>query len=655
MTSWPARPPAKLEERIAVEPDGTVVAYSGKVELGQGIRTAFARIVAEELDVPAARVRVVLGETDHVPWDMGTFGSMSVAFDGATLRTAAARARELLVQRASETLGVPASELSTGNGRVVARDGRSVSYAELVLRAPLAGVLAEASPEPHAPEPHESAPSRIEARDIVTGRARYAADVKPPGMLHGYVLHPPAMGERVRSVDERAARAMPGVVLVAHDGDFAGVVAERESQAVAAARALVVRWTAASGPSTMPADFVLRRDEGVERAFTGAARQIAAVYHVPHIAHASIGPSAAVADVREGEVDVYVSTQRPFGLRDAIAETLGLAPERVHVHPQAMSGVYGRGNMHDVALDAVRLSRLVRGPVRVQWTREDEFRFSPCRPELHARVSAALDSGGAILGWRYDETTNPHTYGTGGPPQVMAITSGRNAIPPYDVGAADIALHVVPGAVRTGAFRSLAASPNVFAIESFVDELAHATGSDPISFRLVHTRDPRLVRVLETVRARSEWGRPRAAGSGVGVACTIYHGTYVAEVAEVSVAQGGRITLEQVWCAVDAGRLVHPDGARNQIEGGVQQAASYALLERLAHDGGRVTTSTWRDYPIATFDDAPRSIDVVFTSEAGVPTTGMGEPGSVPTSAAIANAIFAATGTRLRDLPLRLT
>ncbi|HVB37424.1 MAG TPA: molybdopterin cofactor-binding domain-containing protein, partial [Vicinamibacterales bacterium] len=480
-------------------------------------------------------------------------------------------------------------------------------------------------------------------------------DVRLPGMLRGHVRHPVVDGSHLVSVDDRESRALPGVVTIVRDGDFVGVVAERDEQAQAAAAALDLRWEAAPPDDSVAFDGLLRDDPGTDDTIAGAARRFDARYRVPHIAHASIGPGAAVADVREGEAHLYVAVQRPFGLRDEAAALLGLPPERVHVHPQTMGGMYGRGNMNDAALDAVRLSRAVRRPVLVQWTRAEEFRLSPQRPLLDARVEAALDADGRIAAWRYDVLTNPHTYGMGRrPARVVEMTSGRNAVPPYRLGSARVRLRVVPGDVRSGAFRSLAAALNVFAIESFVDELAHAAGQDPVAFRLQLVDDGRLRRVIETVRAESRWDRrPRDAGRGFGMACAIYHGTYVAEVAEVRVRPDGRIGLERVWCAVDAGRLVHPDGARNQIEGGVQQAASWTLMEELRLRGADVETASWRDYPIATFLDAPQAIDVVFMNDdQAVPSTGVGEPGSVPTAAAIANAVFATTGVRVRDLPI---
>jgi CO/xanthine dehydrogenase Mo-binding subunit len=654
--AWPPRRPERVEQRIVIEPDGTVLARSGKVEYGQGLRTGFARIVAEELDVSVARVRVELGETDRVPWDMGTFGSLSTATDGKSLRAAAAQARHLLLNRAAGRLGLPAAELDTRDGQVVAHDGRAVSYQDLVTGDPLSGPVPTtmAGGRPAAPVP--DVPLRLEAHDIVTGHARYPADVRLPGMLRGQILHPPVSGARLLSVDERAARAIPGVVAIVHDEDAVGAVAQRDEQAVAAIQALQADWSPPEVAGVPPCDLVLRRDAGVEATLAASPDTLRAEYHVPPISHASIGPSAAVADVREDGADLYVATQRPFGLRDEAAQLLGLPSERVRVHPQAMSGMYGRGNVNDAALDAVRLSRAARRPVLVQWTRTDEFRLSPHRPMLDATVQAAFDSTGAIAAWRYQARTNPHTYGGGiESPQLLEITCGRNAVPPYRLERAEVSVQVVPSESRTGAFRSLAAAPHVFAIESFVDELADAARQDPLAFRLGLIDDHRLRRVLETVRERSHWDqRPRKAGRGrgFGVACAVYHGTAVAQVAEVVVAPSGRVGLERVWCAVDPGRLVHPDGARNQIEGGIQQAASWTLLEELRIGDGKVLTATWHDYPIATFADAPREIDVVFTPEPGADSTGIGEPGSVPLGAAIANAVFAASGARVRRLPL---
>ena len=651
MTIWGATAPERVEDRIAIEPDGAITVKSGKVEYGQGIRVGFARIVADELHVPIDRVHVLLGETDIVPWDMGTFGSMSTAVDGAKLRRAAAFARTLLLDRASQRWGVAACTLRIEGGYIKARDRRSVTFAELVHENPLTG---EVPSDPIDGTPHAATssdlPQRFEAIEVVTGRRTYPADIRLHGMLRGHVLHGPTLDARLRSLDEGGARKMPGVVSVVRDGDFVGVVAERDEQARAATVAMRAIWGRSERTQTAPTNLMLRKDEGTDRALAAATRTFKASYRAPHVAHAALGPSAAVADVRDDGIDLYVATQRPFGLRDEVAQILAVPTEMVHVHPQGMGGMFGRGGMNDAALEAVRLSRAVRCPVLLQWTREEEFRLSPARPMLAATIVAGLDATGRIVAWRSSIETNQFAYIAGAPARVLAETSGRNAIPAYDLGNVDVSLTVRSGAIKTGAFRSLAAAPNIFASESFMDELAALNGQDPIAFRVRHLTDQRLVSVLEIVREQSHWND--RGGRALGVACAVYQGTYIAQVVEVAIREN-LIRLERVWCAVDAGRLVHPDGARNQIEGGIQQAASCALLEELTIAPDGVRTATWRDYPIATSLDAPTAIDVSLITDSACPSTGIGEPGFVPTAAALANAFYAATSGRLRQLPLR--
>lgn len=645
-----------IEERIRVEPDGDVTALSGKVEFGQGIRTAFAQLVADELELPMDRVRVVLGDTGLVPFDAGTVGSHSIHQDGSLLRRAAAAARLELVRRASVRLGVPPDRLETAAGAVrVIGGGAGIGYGALVADGPLTGPIPDDLPvrRPEGARLLGTTQSRVEARDIVTGRARYVADVRLPGMLRGQVLHPPSRGASLVSLDDAVARTLPGVVAIVRDGDFAGVVAERDEQARAAVDALEAEWRSAPIEERPALDFPMRRDGDVAAALASAATTVEASYSLPYISNAPIGPSAAVADVGPDGAVLYVGTHRPFGLRAQAAALLSLPEERVRVIPQLSSGTYGRNSIGDAALEAVRLSRGAGRPVLVQWTREEEFALSPVRPAAYMEIAAGLSADGTITAWRYDEHTNVHTYSGVLNPQVAPHTSGRNAVPPYRVPALAVTLHVEPTPVRTASFRSLAAAENVFAIESFMDELAEHAGIDPLDFRLRHLDDPRLRAVLERVADACDWpGRPRGDGRGLGLACTLYHGTYVAHAALVSVAARGRVHLERMWCAIDPGLVVNPDGVRNQTEGGIQQSASWTLLEELGHRDGRITTTGWDTYPIATFADAPTSIEVILAGDPSNEPTGVGEPGSVPTAGAIANAVYAACGARVRDLPL---
>jgi CO/xanthine dehydrogenase Mo-binding subunit len=648
---WDRREPERLEQRIRIEPDGAITALSGKIEFGQGIRTAFAQIVADELDVPIERVNVVLGDTDLVPFDAGTFGSHSVAQETPLLRNAAAFARRELIERASAKLGLTQEKLDTEAGAVVG-GGKRVPYAELVDSEPLAGTVPDrvaVMPEERRryagrPMPH------VEAHDIVTGRATFVADVRLPGMARGAIVRPPARGAKLRSVDDTAARKMPGVVAIVRQGDVVGVVAEREEQARAAAAAVDTEWHAipVEGPT---AEVPMRSDAGVDEKLRGASVRIAQTYVLPPIASAPIGPSAAVADVRADRATMYVGTHRPFGVRAQVAKIVGLPEERVRVLPQITSGTYGRNSAADAAVEAAILSKGSGRPVLLQWTREEEFAWSPSRPEAVLEIAAGLDDDGRIVAWRYDEHTNVHTA-AGLDPQVLGVTSGRNAIPPYAGFAARVTLHIEPTRLRTANFRSLAAAENVFAIESFVDELAVASDQDPLAFRLRHLEDPRLRRVLERVAERSGWGERRTGRRGKGLACTVYHGTYVAQVAEVEVSLSGAVRLVKVWCVVDPGETLNPEGVRNQIEGGIQQSASWTLKEELLHRDGRVMNTGWDTYPIATFRDAPESIEVFVEGDESAPPTGVGEPGAVPTAGAIANAVYVASGARLRSVPL---
>jgi CO/xanthine dehydrogenase Mo-binding subunit len=644
----------RLEERIRVDPDGSVTAFSGKIEFGQGIRTAFAQLVANELDLPMERVRVVMGDTGLVPFDFGTFGSHSVEQEAPALRRAAAFARSLLIDRASARLGIPTKRLDTKNGVVADGDGKRLDYGDLVRDAPLAGEVPEDVPLlPPARWRHIGRPlARVEARDIVTGRARYTADIRIDGLARGAMARPPARGARATHVDDQAARAMPGVIAVVHAADVVGVVAEREYQARAAADVLDIDWEIPRHEERTTQVVPLREDTATDAALASAKTSRSATYTLPSIANASIGPSVAVVDVRIDSATVYAGTHRPFGLRDAVAARVGLPQDSVRVMPQMSSGTYGRSSAPDVSIEAAVLSKHAHRPVLVQWSRAEEFAYSPSRPEAVLEVTAGLDGDGQIVAWRYDEHTNVHTA-AGPDPRVAAMTSGRNAVPPYAIAKASVTLHVEPTPLRTANFRSLAAAENVFAIESFVDELAHASGQDPLAFRLRHVDDPRLRRVMERAAEVSGYGGKKPADRrGLGFACTLYHGTYVAQVVEVEVPTSGAVRVLRVWCVIDPGLVVNPDGVRNQVEGGIQQSASWTLLEELRHKGGRVATTSWDTYPIATFRDAPESIQVWVEGEASAPSTGVGEPGAVPTSAAIANAVFAACGARVRDVPL---
>jgi CO/xanthine dehydrogenase Mo-binding subunit len=631
----------RLEERLRIEPDGTVVALSGKVEYGQGIRTAFAGMVAEELGLDPDAIQVVLGDTAAVPYDAGTYGSFSTRTDGVVLAQAAAIARRILLERAAERLGT--TELEIGGGEVRARDGRKLGFGELVAGAPLTGDVPEDTPvRPVSRQLHHR-----EARAIVMGEARYVADMRVPGMLRGAVLHPPVHGARLRNVDEAAARAVPGVTHVIRQGDFVGVLADASSAAArAGVAALAAEWDAPAPVTGSERCVVLRDDAHVPNTTV----EIEAEYEFPRVANAPIGTSVALAEVRADGVTIHAATQRPFGIRDVLANVMRLPPEQIRVIAGLTTGTYGRNNAPEVAIEAARLSRAAGAPVLVEWSRADELRASPHRPEVDVQVRAGLSASGQLV-WSSEVVTEPHVAGPEGmtlPDDILAMTAGRNAVPAYDL-AGRVELRVIPAPVKTGALRSLAGAPNVFAIESAIDELALKAGEDPLALRLRFCgREPRLRRALERVAEQAGWGKRR----GLGIACAEYHDSYVAIAAEVDVASSGKVRLARAWCAVDAGVIVNPDGAKSQIEGGIVQGMSWTLLEELRHKDGRVLAAGWDAYPIATFRDAPASIEIVFTHDGKARPTGVGEVGAVPIGAAIANAVVSAGGARVRRLPL---
>ncbi|MBM4411770.1 MAG: xanthine dehydrogenase family protein molybdopterin-binding subunit, partial [Chloroflexi bacterium] len=390
----------------------------------------------------------------------------------------------------------------------------------------------------------------------------------------------------------------------------------------------------------------------VDAALAGEARTIQVEYSLPYLTNAPIGPSGAVADVRGDGATVYSGTQRPFIVRAAAAGITGLAESAIEVVAMRSSGTYGRNMADDAALEAVRLSHAIKQPVLVQWTREDEFQCSSYRPAAFIEATAALTADNRVAAWRYALATHAHIAHQTESAQLAAVTAGSGAFPPYSIPAAAIFLHVERAPIRTAAFRSLAGAENVFAIESLMDELAALAGEDPISFRRKHISDQRLAAVLDLVAERSGWaGAPKGGGRGLGVACTVFDHTPCAMVADVGVDDRGRVRVHRIWCAIDPGLTINPDGVRNQVEGAILQATSVALMEELKHRNGRITTSGWDTYPIVTFREAP-SIEVIVAGLAEYDSTGVGEIGTVPPAAAIANAVFAASGVRVRELPL---
>jgi nicotinate dehydrogenase subunit B len=702
----------QLREWLDLSVDGVVTIRPGKVEYGQGVWTALAQIAAEELDVGLDQVRVAGVSTAGSPDEGVTSGSRSIQDCGGALRQVCAQVRAAFLAGAAEKLGTDAAGLTVRRGSAStgpastgpastgpastgsASTGTSqagLSYWSLDETA-LLDRAAQLSVAPKPPAQWSvagrSAP-RIDLPDKATGRPRFLHDLVLPGMLFGRVIRPPGPAATLDGVGQADLPA--GVVVQVRDGSFLGVIAGTDRVAVAAAAELAqaARWTVRESlpdeddlkgfllsQPTEDQPVVERRDA---EAAGQAGRTVTAEYTRPFIAHGSMAPSCAIARWDGEQVSVWAHTQGPFPLRRALATGLGLDPAQVTVRHVEGAGVYGHNASDDAAADAVLLARAVPGrPVRVMWSRPDELSWGPLGPAMLARLSAGLDSGGRIRTWRQDVWSNGFVGrpGTGGEPRLLALShmaggtpisaaldgvpSGamgatRNAVPAYDIPDLEVTRHrLLTMPLRTSSLRSLGAFLNVFAIESFMDELAAAAGADPAGFRLAHLSDPRARRVIEEAAAMSGWAHRdegRDEGTGFGLAFARYKGIsgYCAAVAEV--AADTSVSLRRLWLAVDVGRVINPDGVINQVEGGAIQSASWALRERVRFDRTRITSVTWESYPILRFSEVPE-VAVRIVAAPGEPETGAGELAQGPVAGAIGNAVADAVGVRVRDLPL---
>lgn len=681
-----------LDSWIRIDADETITAFTGKAELGQGIRTALTQIAAEQLAVDFGRVKLQTADTALTPDEGYTAGSHSLQDSGTALMNAAAQVRQLLVAEAAARAGVGPEAMTTQNGVVVAPDGRRFSYGALVSGQMLHVQAASQSPlvEPgHYAVMNRSIP-RIDIPPKVTGGAAFVQDLRPSGMVHARVIRPPSYGARLTSVDAESAQRMPGVIKIVRDGDFLAVVAEREFQAIEAMRVLAsaTRWQeTAKLPAAqdlpaylagLPADDVTVLDR--QQAAPAGAKSLSAVYSRPYLAHGSIGPSCALAHFDNDALTVWTHTQGVYPDRDAIAEMLGMQKDKVRCIHSEGSGCYGHNGADDAAADAALIARAVPGrPVRVQWTREQEHAWEPYGPAMLVKVEAALDDGGGIVNWDYAVWSNTHSTRPGSagsllaarslaqsfpepPPKPIPMPEGggdRNAIPIYRLPSARVIYHFLPTMpVRVSALRSLGAHVNVFAIESFMDELAAAAHADPVAFRLKHLDDQRARDVVSAAASRFGWQsgpRTKAPGRGQGFAFARYKNlaAYCAVACEVEVdSDTGRVRMRRAAAAVDAGQVVNPDGIANQIEGAILQSMSWTLFEQVTFDERRITSVDWASYPILRFSAVPDSMEVEIVNRPGLPFLGAGEAGQGPAAAALANAIADATGKRFRDLPI---
>ncbi|MFM0478689.1 xanthine dehydrogenase family protein molybdopterin-binding subunit [Paraburkholderia strydomiana] len=679
-----------LDAWIRIDAAGKVTVHTGKVELGTGVRTALLQVAAEELDMAPSLITFLTADTGASPDEGLTAGSHTIADSGSALLNAAAQVRGLLVDAAATHFGVQSGELIARNAVIKAPDGRAMTYGEAVRLVDLHRVATPTSPlkDPAKFDVIGTSLQRLDIPAKVTGLPSYVQDMTMPGMLHARVVMPPVYEAKLLETNAPEILKMPGVVKVVRNGSMLAVVAKGEWQAVQAQRALSAgsRWTAGRSlpdPSTVHRDLKQISTEHIEIAnvHTPAgkpAKTLSAKYSKRYMMHGSIGPSCAVALYKDGAMTVWTHSQGVYPLRDGLAEMLSMPKEKIRCIHVEGSGCYGHNGADDVAAHAALIAREMDGaPVRVQWMREQEHTWDHFTPAMVTEVSASLDAGGTIVDWNYSLWSSSHNeriVNAGrlipaqmlekpfapapSVPMVQPEGGGdRNAIPLYAFPNMHVMNNFSPTMpLHTSAMRSLGAHMNVFSIEATMDELAAAAGADPVAFRLKHMQDPRARDVIELAARRFGWPRPpRKRNHGVGFAFGKYKNlmAYVAIAVEVSVVpETGLVRLEHAEVAVDSGQIVNPDGIRNQIEGGVIQSASWTLYEELQFDTSRIRSFDWSSYPILRYSAAPHSVNVHLIDRPGAPFLGAAEASMGPTAGAIANALFDATGKRLRDMPL---
>ena len=684
----------RLGQWLAIGADGSVTVRSGKVELGQGLRTALAQIVAQALGVAPERIHMISADTQVSPNEGVTAGSLSITDSGGALRQVCAQARGLYLDKAARQLGLSAEQqgqLWVSDGQIGLPGGPALTSYWALADAALLDGPAGPSMETVSPASAQAPLQRLDLPGKVLGRPSFVHDMALPGMLHGAVVQAPSPAARLIDVDLQAVRELPGVVSVLRSGSFLGLVAQTEYQALQARSRLaaLARWEEAPSLPEMqavaeylrqgPVDTsTVSRKEAGEGAAT--AQSLGSSYQRPFLAHASIAPSCALATYTPGQptqLEVWSHTQGVFNLRADLAAMLGLPPEAVRVRHADGAGCYGHNGADDVAGDAALLARAVPGrPVRLQWSREDELSCAPVGAAMVADLQANLDADGRIAHWRHEVWSTGHSMRPGRSPipvlraasmieppferQVainmpLAVGGGaeRNAVPLYDFASHEVISHrVLRMPIRTSSLRSLGAHLNVFAAESFMDELAELAGTDPLTFRLRHLSDARARAVLERAAALAGWTpTPGGEGRGMGLGLTRYKNTGAWCAAVAQVEAGAQLRVERLWLVVDAGRVVSSDGVRNQIEGGAIQTVSWVLKEQVAFDRTRITSTGWDSYPILKFSEVPHLVvDLIDRPEQ--PSLGVGEATHGPVAAAIGNAVYAALGVRMRSMPI---
>src|SRR5262245_31873614 len=650
---------------IHLDEDGRISVFTGKVEVGQNTRTTLTQSVADELHVPLSSVHLVMGDTDVVPFDMGTFGSRSTPTMAPQLRRAAAAAREMLIAMAAEQMKVAPADLKIVDARFVNHDkSKTLTLAEVARGRKLVKVIPEdiAITSPKDWTVAGKSQVKVEARNFVTGKHRYTTDVKRDGMWYGKVVRPAAFNATLVSVDTKAAQAMPDVKIVA-DGNFIGVAAPDQQTATKAANAIAVDWKSPGQPGNKELFDLLRKStnrggrgggEGggggprpqgsVADGLAAADKKLEQTYTVQYIAHAPLEPRAAVAEWNGDRLTVWTGTQRPFGVRGELAEVFHISEDKIRVIVPDTGSGYGGKHTGECAIEAARLARAAGKPVKLTWTREEEFTWAYFRPAGVIEVKSGARNDGTITAWQF---TN---YNSG--PSGIQIK--------YEIPNNDIRFHQSKSPLRQGSYRGLAATANHFARESHIDELANEVKMESLEFRLKNIKDDRLRDVLQAAAKSFGWGKTKpASGHGFGIACGFEKGGYVATCAEVAIEPASsnedktnkRVRIVRVVESFECGAVVNPLHLKNQIEGSIVQAIGGALFESIDFASGKILNPHFANSRSPRFSDMP-SIEVVLIDRKDIPSAGAGETPIVGLAPAVANAIFNATGVRLRTLPL---
>lgn len=648
---WGHHPlPEQISAWLYIDGKGKATVYTGKVEVGQNIRTSLAQSVAEELRAPFHSITLVMGDTDEVPWDAGTFGSRTTPTMGPVLRKMAAAARELLVKAAAEQWRVDATTLTAADGAVTnPKTGQKLGYGAITQGKKLMETVSGEVPlRPATKWTIAGTPvPKADGRDFVTGRHRYPSDIVRAGMLYGKVLRPTGFYATLYSLDTSAAEKMPGVQVI-RDGEFVGVTAPDAWTAEEAVSAIRAEWKVPKQIDNAELFGYLkkhaesRRDaestEKMERALAGSEVRLEREYTVQYIAHAPLEPRAAVAEWENGKLTVWTGTQRPFGVRDQLAQAFRLPEKQVRVLMPDMGSAYGGKHTGECAVEAARLAMAAGKPVKLVWTREEEFTWAYFRPAGVMAIRSGMRRDGILTAW---EQTN--------------INSGPAALEsPYAVEARAADFYEVPEPpLRQGSYRALAATANHFARESHMDELAHEVGMDPLEFRLKNLKDERLKAVFQAAAEKFGWGKEKStAERGFGLAGGTEKGGYVAACAEVEIGADGKVRIRRVVQAWESGAIVNPDGLRNQTMGALVQAIGGGLFEQINFANGKILNPLFSEYRVPRFRDIPE-IEIVLLNRKDLPSAGAGEIGIVALAPAVGNAIFAGTGKRLRAMPMQ--